>query len=223
MLESFNLRQQLDATRKELAHALYQHDAACRVIARLMRERDEAQQMLRDFQLTGNVAVKNVGSINTSTGVAAAASETAMEVEQTNVEKGIGPNVIAELNAVCKSLSSTRKGRKPSDQLQSKEDMMLLEEVESHSFIKGDSKVGVTCLALKSNYANGGSDAVLLGSTDKSIVLGDISSGKVHCKMTGHKGKITAVAFSNNENKLLFSASEDKTVRVILIVMTIYH
>lgn len=49
MLESFNIKQQLDYVRKELSHALYQHDAACRVIARVIKERDEARQELNDL------------------------------------------------------------------------------------------------------------------------------------------------------------------------------
>lgn len=41
LLDNYNLRRALADCRKELAYALYQHDAACRVISRLVKEKDK--------------------------------------------------------------------------------------------------------------------------------------------------------------------------------------
>lgn len=55
-LESYTLKQQLAQTRQELSTALYQHDAATRVIARLVRERDEARDALSKIQVSAGGA-----------------------------------------------------------------------------------------------------------------------------------------------------------------------
>lgn len=41
VIETFKLKEHVDSLRKQLAHSLYQHDAACRVIARLLKEKEE--------------------------------------------------------------------------------------------------------------------------------------------------------------------------------------
>ena len=55
-LESFTIRQQLQQTRQELTTALYQNDAAVRVIARLTKERDEARDALSKVTVSAGVA-----------------------------------------------------------------------------------------------------------------------------------------------------------------------
>ncbi|EEC42741.1 predicted protein [Phaeodactylum tricornutum CCAP 1055/1] len=53
-LELFDTRKALEETRQELSQALYQNDAAVRVVARMGMERDAARQALQDYQAGAN-------------------------------------------------------------------------------------------------------------------------------------------------------------------------
>lgn len=50
VMEMFQLRSELEQTKAQLTHSLYQHDAACRVIARITREKDQAVSRLAQVQ-----------------------------------------------------------------------------------------------------------------------------------------------------------------------------
>ncbi|KAJ5050591.1 uncharacterized protein L3040_002468 [Drepanopeziza brunnea f. sp. 'multigermtubi'] len=90
-LESFSLRKQLQQTRQELATALYQHDAAVRVIARLSKERDEARDALSKV---------TVGAGN-------ARSDDAMQVDS----QGLPEELAAKVDATQEKLSKSRRKR----------------------------------------------------------------------------------------------------------------
>ena len=58
-LETFTLKKTLAETRQELSTALYQHDAAVRVIARLTKERDEARDALSKVNVGARATPSN--------------------------------------------------------------------------------------------------------------------------------------------------------------------
>ncbi|CAM9451744.1 unnamed protein product [Ectocarpus fasciculatus] len=202
MLETYTLRQHLDTARQELSQALYQHDAACRVIATLMKERDEAR-----------AALANVGA------VAASSTPIAMEVDNGSPSapapsgNPIGPDIAAATNEKCQELSAARRGRKVPETLTSKDDLGTFSEQCSYSLHKSD-KPGVTALD-----ASAGEDGVLLlsGGVDKQLIVSHAKDGKVVGKVTnGHSKRITSVKFSSNfaADTTFFSASADCSVKV---------
>ncbi|KAK8113152.1 cell cycle control protein [Apiospora sp. TS-2023a] len=87
-LESFNLREQLQRTREELSTALYQNDAAVRVIARLSRERDEARSALSKVSVSnnGNGANADTGAESMAIDSDALPSELVQVVEATQAK-----------------------------------------------------------------------------------------------------------------------------------------
>lgn len=241
MLETFTLKQHLDTTRQELAQALYQHDAACRVIARLMQERDEARQQLNNL---------NVQTMP-SNGNSLQPQSSAMHVEEDSHSKNekeshgqLPDSAVEQLVSTCGELSANRKARKgaAAPVPPSREAIKALTEQTTHSPHKSE----VTCLAVLNNFPIGdvsvavkstgkrGKAAaaaaetdvtegavVLSGGADKIVYLSQLDSGKVLTKLTGHSKAITAVSLhsastaATPSSSALFSASADGVVKVM--------
>ncbi|QUC23571.1 uncharacterized protein UV8b_07812 [Ustilaginoidea virens] len=86
-LETYNLKEQLARTREELATALYQHDAAVRVIARLTRERDDARDSLSKVSVAGRVDTGDSMVVDSVQGLPDALVERVEEAHQ-SLSKG---------------------------------------------------------------------------------------------------------------------------------------
>jgi pre-mRNA-processing factor 19 len=83
VLELFDTRRALEETRRELSQALYQNDAAVRVVARLAQERDAAQQELERWSASVGANGGGGGGPGALNGTAAAALTTTTNVDAT--------------------------------------------------------------------------------------------------------------------------------------------
>ena len=104
-LETYTVKQQLAQTRQELSTALYQHDAAVRVIARLSRERDEARDALSKVTMNGGPTSNGEAMQVDGQGLSEALIA---RVEETQ-EKYISPVVLSGSEANAASLDFLRQ------------------------------------------------------------------------------------------------------------------
>lgn len=200
MLETYTLKQQLDSVRQELSHALYQHDAACRVIARLIKERDEARNALQNSQVAASVAAKRA---ERSEEAAAAAEK--MEVE---APQGITEEIKSKISAKAAQLSKERKNRPVSSGLATADDLKEFDEVSSFPPHKSQQP-GITCLDIHPTQQN----LVVTGGMDKTAIVFDRAESRIIATLKGHNKKVTDVLFHPNED-VVITTSQDKTAKV---------
>lgn len=198
MLETYTLKQHLDNTRKELSQVLYQHDAACRVIARLTRELNEARSMLSQRQ--GQMAEE----------AAAVVAGESMEVEQSAVLAEITDDDLNKMITKGAQLSQGRKRRPIAPNLASAQDLsesVVLATATPHSSVKQ----GITCIDMHP----GSVDTTLSGGMDKNAIIFDHANNKVLATLTGHTKKLTACKFHPDASKaVVITASADKLTKI---------
>ncbi|XP_074579819.1 pre-mRNA-processing factor 19-like [Curcuma longa] len=203
MLSNFALENQLHTARQELSHALYQHDAACRVIARLKKERDDARMLLslseRQIQAeSANAAVVSNGK---------RATENELGPVAKKARPGINPSIIAELTECNALLSGQRKKRQIPATLAPVDALDGYTQVASHPLHKSN-KPGILCIDIDASK-----DVIATGGVDSTGVLFNRTSGQILSTLTGHSKKVTSVKFVPGE-ELVITGSGDKTVRI---------
>ncbi|KAF2285546.1 hypothetical protein GH714_005414 [Hevea brasiliensis] len=208
MLSNFALEQQLHTARQELSHALYQHDAACRVIARLKKERDEARLLLAQ-------AERQMPMLATA---AATANASALSNGKRAAEDGdLGPpgkrahagisDIITKLTDCNAALSQQRKKRQIPPTLSPVDALERYTQLSSHPLHK-TSKPGIVSIDI--HYPK---DIIATGGVDSTAVLFDRLSGQILSTLSGHSKKVTSVKFVA-EGDLFLTGSADKTVRI---------
>lgn len=152
-LQVYTLQQTLTQTRQELSTALYQNDAAVRVVARLTKERDDARQALSSI------------NVNPARSHSKATNGDAMHVDN----KPLPQHIAAKIDTTQAQLMATRRKRPvPAEWATS----------ETISTYKLSSTLDARCPGATFLQVNEGGTAALVGSKtgDVRIVRADDSS-----------------------------------------------
>ncbi|CAK9295061.1 unnamed protein product [Gordionus sp. m RMFG-2023] len=202
MLHSFTIRQQLQTTRQELSHALYQHDAACRVIARLNKEVAAAREALATLKpqvqaIPAAISIQNM-------------EEEVSEKGKEDLE-GMTEKVIQKLQDRAAILTSERKKRlktMPED-LTKPDTIKTFKQTSSHLGLHSASDPGILCLDISILDPS----KVVTGGNDKNAVIFDSQSNQVIATFKGHTKKVSSTIY-HNERDCIITASWDKTIRI---------
>ncbi|KAI5284195.1 hypothetical protein KEM54_001535, partial [Ascosphaera aggregata] len=168
-LETYALKQQLQQTRQELSTALYQHDAAVRVIARLTKERDEARDALAKVSVVGGVGGQQQSTRDQGDG-------DAMQIDSAT---SLSAEVIERIERTQVELSKTRRKRPIPGQWATGD---LISEFKT-SFVSDTVRPKGVSLSLDSTgdlALVGGADTVdVYFLSEKTIVPCKVDSGSV--------------------------------------------
>ncbi|XP_055707757.1 pre-mRNA-processing factor 19 [Phlebotomus papatasi] len=205
MLHTFTQRQQLQTARQELSHALYQHDAACRVIARLNKEVTAAREAL--------ATLKPQAGINITTGVPqpAIGAEAAGIATQPVEQVGMSAEIIQKLQEKATVLTQERKkrGRSVPEELIGQDTIRGFHTLASHPGLHSASVPGILALDISVSDHN----KIITGGNDKNAAVFNKDTEQVIAILKGHTKKVSKVIYHPEEDYVI-TGSPDTTIRI---------
>ncbi|CAG8502266.1 5744_t:CDS:10 [Paraglomus occultum] len=201
MLETFTLKQQYQEVRQELSHALYQHDAACRVIARLIKERDAARDALAKVQAHIGASVSQEDTQESQS----------MDVEM--LDRRIDSSIIEKMSELNAVLSKGRKKRKTPPNFTSIDSVRSYKWTSEAAPMHASSAPGITSLDISSN-----GHFVLTGGVDHTAIIYNSGKQRIDSVLKGHTKEITDVLWRGKADPghpdIAFTASSDNNVKI---------
>lgn len=209
MLHSFTLRQQLLTVRQELSHALYQHDAACRVIARLTKEVTAAREALATLKPQAGITAGAAAAGPPQPIYAADAG--GQRAEEPMEEAGMTEEIIQKLQDKATLLTAERKkrGKTVPEGLATAEDLRQYRQLASHVGLHSASMPGILAL----DVCQRDTSRIVTGGSDRNAVVFNKDTEQVIAIMQGHAKKVSSVIYHPTED-LVLTGSLDNTIRV---------
>ncbi|KAL2921248.1 Pre-mRNA-processing factor 19 [Bienertia sinuspersici] len=186
------------------------HDAACRVIARLKKERDEARSLLAQAErpIPTSAATSNAVHAPAVSNGKRGAEEEDHGPGGKKARAGISTDIIAELTDCNLELSQQRKRRTIPATLAPIEDLERYTQISSYPLHK-TNKPGI--LSVDIHYSK---DIIATGGIDTNAVVFDRPSGQIVSTLSGHSKKVTSIKIVPQDESLVITGSADKTVRL---------
>ncbi|KVI08063.1 Pre-mRNA-splicing factor 19 [Cynara cardunculus var. scolymus] len=185
------------------------HDSACRVIARLKKELDEARTMLAHLERQAPMPASMVMSANAAAAINGkrAAEGDELDTDGKKIRPGISAGIIAELTDCNAALSQQRKKRQISSSLAPVDAVERYTQLNSYPLHK-TNKAGI--LSIDVHQSKG---IIATGGVDTNAVVFNQTSGEILSTLSGHSKRVTSVKFVA-DGELVVTGSADKTVRV---------
>ncbi|GAB66247.1 WD domain G-beta repeat domain containing protein [Plasmodium cynomolgi strain B] len=199
--EMFTLRTHVNDIRNQLTHSLYQYDAATRVIAKLLKEKNSYTEEIKKLK-NQILSIKSGNDFH-------------------EFEVGLTEELLNEMQEVAKNLLMTRKKRNvenvsPTEQWKQ---VTNTNEFDVHSA----ALPGVTCLSLDVNktrysyYDEHMNHNFFSGGIDGNVYYISLEENKVLSKLQGHLKKVSDIV-AHPTYSLCISGANDKTVHNVWIL-----
>lgn len=216
-LDLFNTRQELLETRQKLNDALYQADAAFRVISRLENQLKETKDLIANatrVNSNGEVSLQQAERPQSHLQQQQQPlepdynlNEAPCDVEMVNKSK-YDDEFVPKAEILASQLTAERKIRMKTEPegFTSADVLATFQTIASHTGLHSTTYPGILCIDCRSPL-------IVTGGKDKNVVLFDKDKEEIIATLSGHTRPVIRVLLHPDRSRII-SASEDATIKI---------